>query len=228
MSITALLADQRVNACIPLESLTKLINETNITPLFANETATTFCDLPRCDTQTVSHAQSKLCQLGGSCPIQLVPFKKGMCRRVRQEGNGTFCVTVLTEAINTYMIKHLDRIGAGGWDSLLSNSTQLRLFIQGMPKGALCNSCTRAMIKPLLNFISERQLTLDASIVAWVRTLQMEMTDSKRCGEGFFDDYSDNCPPQKSNSNHVAKGLSKAMSTIAWICVLFLVLPLIP
>ncbi|KAI8352799.1 hypothetical protein B0O80DRAFT_83300 [Mortierella sp. GBAus27b] len=133
VSITALIIDPRINACIPFEPLAQLANGTDLTPKFVNDTTTTFCELPFCSPQTVSLIENTLNQncvnstedqddnnwFFGFASLY-VPFKQGMCQRVGlasatapppplapgEARNGTFCIAILTESLQAYLKDH--------------------------------------------------------------------------------------------------------------------------
>ncbi|KAI8600761.1 hypothetical protein EDD21DRAFT_376288 [Dissophora ornata] len=196
VSVAALFTDPRVNACIPINPLVQLANGTDITPKLVNDTSTTFCAMPFCNAATVALMENTMNQncanstedtdanywLYGVASLY-VPFKQGMCQRVQTPpgNNGTFCITVLTDSINSYVKKHPNKQGWG----ILANSTQLQQYVDGIPTSTLCTDCTKAMINPLDTFVSIHLLTLDAVVIAWVRMLQTEV--QRRCGENFID-----------------------------------------
>ncbi|KAI1315868.1 hypothetical protein EDD11_000244 [Mortierella claussenii] len=209
--MAALFTDARVNACIPIAPLTQLANGSDITPKLVNDTSTTFCAMPFCNSATVALMENTVNQncanstedaeanywLYGVASLY-VPFKQGMCQRVQHPPtNGTFCATILTETLDTYTKHHPNK---KGWD-LFDNATQLQQYLDAIPPPLLCTDCNKAMLNPLDNFVSVHQLSIDPAIVAWVRSLQASV--QRKCGDDFIDDILPP-PPQTSTAHHTA------------------------
>lgn len=191
VGVSALLTDRGVNACLPLGPLMSIVVD-DITPKLVNDTTTSFCKLPNCSPATVTLIENTINQncvntsddytsmqaVYGAASLY-VPLKQGLCQRIDPPKNGTFCLTVFTESLQQYIKKHPQ---IKNWDVFL-NQTLFGDYVASMPNSMLCTDCNKAMITPVISFVSIRQLNLDANVVAWVRGIQFMI--QKRCGATF-------------------------------------------
>ncbi|GJJ75754.1 hypothetical protein EMPS_08112 [Entomortierella parvispora] len=193
IGFSALLTDRGVNACVPIGPLTTLVTD-DITPQLLNDTTTTFCRLPDCSPATVTLIENTINQncLNTSEDYSdmqaiyevaslYVPLKQGLCQRIDPPKNGTFCLTVLADSLEQYVKKHPQ---INNWDVIL-NQTLFQQYVASIPDSLLCTDCNKAMITPVISFVSTRQLNLDPALVASVRGIQFLI--QKRCGPNFVD-----------------------------------------
>ncbi|KAF9968314.1 hypothetical protein BGZ70_004955 [Mortierella alpina] len=190
-----LFTDHRVSSCMPFEALNKLFgDDSNVTSQLVNDTATLFCTMPFCSASAVALIDKTLSQNCAESPDDIeslqwlyrfaslyVPFKQGICQRFEPATNGTFCITIFAEAMNTYADQHPDRLD---W-KIFENSTEMDRYVDQMPSSMLCTPCNKLMISPMIQFVIVQQLALPTDNVAWVRGVQSGI--EKRCGAGFVD-----------------------------------------
>ncbi|KAF9933190.1 hypothetical protein BGZ67_004375 [Mortierella alpina] len=195
LAYTALFGDHRVASCMPTEALNKLLDDDgNVTAKLVNDTTSLFCTMPFCSTSAVALIEKTINQncIEKSDDAEAfqwlyrfaslyVPFKQGICQRFEPATNGTFCITLFTESMNTYAEQHPSQ---KGW-KIYENSTEVDSYVDQMPASMICTPCNKLMINPMIQFVTVRQLTLPADIVAWVRGLQSGI--ERRCGAGFVD-----------------------------------------
>ncbi|KAF9947590.1 hypothetical protein BGZ72_010434 [Mortierella alpina] len=194
---------------MPTTTLNKILDDDDdqITPQLVNDTATQFCTMPFCSTSAVNLIETTL---NKNCVDNLddastftwfyrfaslyVPFKQGICQRFEPATNGTFCITIFTESMNTFAKENPSK---SGW-KIYENSTEADLYVEEMPASMICTPCNKLMINPMIHFVTLRQLTLPADIVAWVRGLQDGI--ERRCGAGFVDGIGPP-PPEEQTSD---------------------------
>ncbi|KAG0208206.1 hypothetical protein BGX33_006386 [Mortierella sp. NVP41] len=191
ISLLGLVSDPGLNSCLPMQQLSSLLT-TPITPKLVNDTATAFCAFPVCPDTSVALVRNTISQncVNASDPstAELVygaaslypPFREGLCQRV-PGGNGTFCVTELTDTLSAYLVKHPSPLGI----KIFANSTVLKQYVDEMPKEILCTPCNKAIINPIDNYIDSNKATLKPTILQWADILQSEA--QKKCGAEFTD-----------------------------------------
>ncbi|CAO3563372.1 unnamed protein product [Mortierella alpina] len=220
-AFSGLFTDHRVSSCMPFEALNRLLDDdSNVTSQLVNNTATVFCTMPFCSASAVALIDKTLSQNCGDSPddkeflqwlyrfVSLyVPFKQGICQRFEPATNGTFCITIFTEAMNRYADKHPDRLG---W-KVFENSTEMDLYVDQLPTSMLCTPCNKLMISPMIQFVTVRQLALPTDIVAWVRGFQNGI--EKRCGAGFVDGIGP-APPADQTSDAASLGFLPSSSSL--------------
>ncbi|KAF9572185.1 hypothetical protein EC968_010192 [Mortierella alpina] len=168
-------------------------DDSNVTAKIVNDTATLFCTMPFCSASAVALMEKTINQnciesIDDSESLQwlyrfaslYVPFKQGICQRFEPATNGTFCITIFTESMEIYAKQHPSQ---KGW-RIYENSTEMDNYVDQMPASMICTPCNKLMINPMIQFVTVRQLTLPADIIAWVRGLQSGI--ERRCGAGKY------------------------------------------
>ncbi|KAF9206412.1 hypothetical protein BGZ49_002503 [Haplosporangium sp. Z 27] len=189
LSLGGLLSDSGLNSCLPLQQLSQFLT-TNVTSALVNSTLATFCPMPVCPAASITLVENTVTQncVNSSDPTtsELVygaatlysPAKQGLCQTVSAT-NGTFCATVLTESMITYLAQHPSPLGLG----IFGNATVLQQYVNAMPQDLLCTPCNKAMINPLTNFIAKNQTTLSAPVLKWANVIEAGV--QAKCGADF-------------------------------------------
>ncbi|KAF9910426.1 hypothetical protein BX616_010874, partial [Lobosporangium transversale] len=218
LSLATLLSDPGLNSCLPLQELSQLVTEPVITPALVNSTATTFCSYPVCPAASLTLVQNTVTQncVNASDPTtaDLVysvaslypPAKEGVCQRVSPQ-NGTFCATVLTETLTTYLKKNPSPKG-------FTDPAVLKQYVDSMPSEILCTPCNKAMINPLVNYVAQNKNTLKPAALTWANVIQTEV--QRKCGADFTNGAAPtpNDPSTSSNGKSGANGNHKAAGGI--------------
>ncbi|KAG0347418.1 hypothetical protein BG004_007779 [Podila humilis] len=193
VSLATLLSDPGLNQCLPIPTLAKLMTDP-ITPQLINNTATEFCSFPECKQPTLTLVQNTVAQncidntTTDKSTSELVygaaalypPAKEGLCQRI-PGGDGTFCITELTNTMTAYLAKHPSPLGI----KIFANSTVLQQYVNEMPQALLCTPCNKAIISPLESYIAKNQATLNDQIKKWANVIKTEV--ARKCGSDFTD-----------------------------------------
>ncbi|KAF9301976.1 hypothetical protein BGZ74_006026 [Mortierella antarctica] len=193
LSTVALFTNPVVASCIPIGPISDLITN-NFTVALVNKTTFEFCSYPLCSKPAVSLIENTIIQNCATNPEDkaefmamfgaaslYVPFKQGLCNQVDPPRNGTYCLTLLSDSLQSYMKKHPSPDGA----LVFANTTVLVDYLNGLPESVLCTPCNKAMINPIDHYVAVNQLTLDPSVVSWSRAIQKQV--QLKCGEDFID-----------------------------------------
>ncbi|KAF9150460.1 hypothetical protein BGX21_001225 [Mortierella sp. AD011] len=226
LAIAGLTSDSGLNTCLPITKLSTLATS-NITASIVDSTLASFCPMPVCPSASITLVENTVKQscvnstdsstsdlIAGVASLY-TPAKDGLCQTVSST-NATYCATVLTQSMLDYWSTNPATTGV----SIFTNSTALLAYVNAMPTSLLCTSCNKAIINPLVNYVSTNKASLSSGILSWASVIENGV--QSKCGSDFVNGASTATPSAGSSSSTSAalSGYNSPATTVVMVVLL--------